>query len=170
LLRRVGKAYDIGISENGNRDSIMKKTIFFVGFALFLFFFKGNSLGGYLDQEYNDMDADENGRISWKEFKFYEKSATPERFSEIDKNSNGKIEFREWITYRDKDYPYESKYEDRERDSYYYKPCPKYCYRYYDSYPRYGFRFHLGHGFKGHRHGFGFYFGNRYHRRYGRHH
>ena len=149
----------------------MKRTMCFLVFALFLFIFRGNSFGGYLDQEYNDMDADENGYINWEEFKFYEKGATPERFSEIDKNSNGKIEFREWIAYRDKDYPYESKYEDRERDSYYCKRYPKHRYRYYDSYPQYGFRFHFGHGINGrHSHGFGFHFGNRHYRRYGRHH
>jgi len=149
----------------------MKRTMFFLVFALFVFFFKGISLGGYLDQEYNDMDADENGNIGWEEFKFYEnKNATLERFSEIDKNSNGKIEFWEWIAYRDKDYPYESKYENRERDFYYYKRYPKHRYWYYDSYPRYGFRFHFGHGSKGrHSHGFGFYLGNRHYRRYGPH-
>ena len=42
----------------------MKKTMFFLVFALILSLFKGISLGGYLDQEYNDMDADENGYVT----------------------------------------------------------------------------------------------------------
>lgn len=146
----------------------MKRTVLFLVFVLVLFFFKGISLGGYLDQEYQDMDADENGYINWDELKFYEKGATPEGFSEIDKNSNGRIEFREWIAYRDKDYPYESIYKNRARDFYCYKRYPRHRYWYYDSYPGYGFRFHYGHGPKGrHHHGFGFYLDNRHYRRYG---
>ncbi|RJQ57385.1 MAG: hypothetical protein C4530_12710 [Desulfobacteraceae bacterium] len=144
--------------------------------AAFLLLPETEALGAYLEREYNDMDADADGYVNLNEFRFYETSGI-RTFSEIDRNSNGRIEFREWTTFRDKGYPFASRYRLKDRGyaprfksfpGYRYKPGYRYRpgYRYpYDRHPRFGLG--LRFGFNDRRHGFLFGYRDRYHPRYG---
>ena len=83
----------------------------------------GLAAADYLKQEFQDMDLSGDGRVTWKEYKYYITRPNPEPFQEADLNGDHQLELFEWVSFQNQQFPdmAESKYKYTDRNGQLYR-------------------------------------------------
>ena len=58
-----------------------------------------------LKQEYQDMDLNQDDRVTWKEYRQYVSTPVAAEFDKTDLDRDGYIELFEWVSYQNKKFP-----------------------------------------------------------------